>query len=187
MPRASLVLSVLLPLTVVAAGGWLSAPPAAKKKPAVRVAAKGKKTEARITAKKGGQLAAADRKARVMAHAGVVSEDTTFTIQQLTGYDEPRLRSRTYRLGPNGKFKKDVEICLSLGGKADPGDLCLGYFDDKSGGWKCEDVCLEKSGDQLCGSTDHFTNFALLLSGGAGKNKDSCDDDEDTYVTGRSR
>jgi uncharacterized membrane protein YbjE (DUF340 family) len=31
--------------------------------------------------------------------------------------------------------------------------------------WECEDECLESQGDLLCGTTSHFTSFALLLAG----------------------
>ena len=46
-------------------------------------------------------------------------------------------------------------------------DQCLGFLNDQ-GEWECEDPCLESKGDQLCGQTTHFTNFALLLGGAAG-------------------
>jgi hypothetical protein len=44
---------------------------------------------------------------------------------------------------------------------------CLSYLDEKEDPpkWKCVDECLEKKGGMLCGSTDHFTSFAVLLGG----------------------
>ena len=37
------------------------------------------------------------------------------------------------------------------------------------------DECLQQSGDQLCGETDHFTNFAVLIGGtGSSGKSDPC-------------
>ena len=68
-----------------------------------------------------------------------------------------------------------LTICLSLGNNTKKGNVCLGYYDEASGKWRCEDRCLNtitrKSNDSsqdsrlLCGQTSHLTNFALLLSG----------------------
>ena len=36
-------------------------------------------------------------------------------------------------------------------------ELCVGFYNDKTKGWECEDECLEeRGGDLLCGETDHF-------------------------------
>ena len=59
-----------------------------------------------------------------------------------------------------------VEICFE---KPQNDDACLGFLNEETSPprWECEDTCLEESDDGfLCGTTDHFTNFALLLSGG---------------------
>lgn len=32
----------------------------------------------------------------------------------------------------------------------------LGFFDEESGDWVCEDSCLEEDGSEYCGETDHF-------------------------------
>lgn len=46
---------------------------------------------------------------------------------------------------------------------------CLGYIDPNSNVWMCEDRSLRVINDQLCGVTDHLTNFAILLLGGNAK------------------
>ena len=60
-------------------------------------------------------------------------------------------------------------------------DSCLAYYDTKKEMWICQDKCLRKnSNNQICGETDHFTSFAILLGGGIG----DCTDDSYAYVTG---
>lgn len=73
-----------------------------------------------------------------------------------------------------------VEICLeSDASKKD--SACLGYLDESTREWKCEDQCLTSHGSNtVCGQTDHFTNFAILLSGTAGSGK-GCDNDADAF------
>lgn len=85
----------------------------------------------------------------------------------------------------NADLGGDVEICIESTAEANE-DLCLGFLDESSNPpkWKCEDPCLQKNSDGLlCGNTDHFTNFALLLNGGSGKNK-GCGSDSDKWITG---
>jgi hypothetical protein len=41
------------------------------------------------------------------------------------------------------------------------------FEDDEESGMVCElDDCLDKSENQLCGTIDHFTTFAIFLTGG---------------------
>jgi hypothetical protein len=51
-------------------------------------------------------------------------------------------------------------------------EACLSYFDVQKEKWVCEDECLSYTSkeEQLCGASDHLTNFALLLTGAAGGN-----------------
>ncbi len=60
-----------------------------------------------------------------------------------------------------------LEVCLDAkGASPDPG-TCLGFFDEATSTWKCQDECLKKNTKgQLCGNTDHLTTFAILLTGG---------------------
>lgn len=74
----------------------------------------------------------------------------------------------------------DLQICLSSQDNRNKEDLCLGYLNEATGRWECEDPCVEQNQDGLfCGSTGHLTNFALLLSGGNG---DPCGSDEDYLI-----
>ena len=80
----------------------------------------------------------------------------------------------------DGAFPDSVEMCFPLSKDTEKDEACLGYWDDSKSPaeWVCEDVCLKNKKNRFCGSTDHFTNFAILLYGGA----DECE--KDYYVTG---
>ena len=42
----------------------------------------------------------------------------------------------------------------------------MGYFDVQTNSWICQDKCLKSSSNNfVCGSTNHFTNFGILLEG----------------------
>lgn len=69
-----------------------------------------------------------------------------------------------------------VELCVRVPTDTDAGGACLAYFDDGNGTWKCQDECLKGASDGgsfLCGKTDHFTSFAVLL-GGSGASSTQC-------------
>ena len=79
--------------------------------------------------------------------------------------------------GSNKKF----EVCFPVDEKFDS-KSCLGFIDEtkEPPEWKCEDRSVKKNKDGLvCGKTDHFTNFAILLTGV----NEECGDNKD-YVTG---
>jgi len=78
-----------------------------------------------------------------------------------------------------------VEICLKPDGDADEDNLCLGFLDSSLSPpeWVCEDSCLDETPNGLfCGTTTHFTNFALLLGGTGGS---GCDSSSEVYITGK--
>jgi hypothetical protein len=108
---------------------------------------------------------------RVGAHA--LPKSTTLSIQQVTGHTDRGLRSTTYELGPATKrFAEPMQLCFSVDATIRGREnLCLGYYDEGSNTWRCEDTCLvpEKTSVRrkilLCGQTDHFTNFAILRAG----------------------
>ena len=84
---------------------------------------------------------------------------------------------------PNAVLGGDVEICLKAKTKRE--NLCLGYLDESKSPpkWECEDRCLQIDDNGLiCGETDHFTNFALLLDGN-GSGSFDCGDDVDGWIT----
>lgn len=73
----------------------------------------------------------------------------------------------------------EVEICFnSIDGED---ESCLGFLDESENPpvWKCQDRCLSRKDGLLCGNTDHFTSFALLLGGGL----NGCSDSDD-YILG---
>lgn len=87
---------------------------------------------------------------------------------------------------PRGSFT--AEICLTITRDLQKKDLCLGYFDVEKRKWVCEDPCLDRKStrgrDQFCGTTDHFTNFAILLMGSNGVDGDPCGSAGNNYITG---
>ena len=82
-----------------------------------------------------------------------------------------------------GSNVDELTICLPMTKDTDKDKACLGFIDEAERPpiWKCQDRCLKQNDNGLlCGKTDHFTNFAILLAGnGAG----GCDDDG-AYITG---
>lgn len=71
-----------------------------------------------------------------------------------------------------------IELCLKASiPEASKGDACLAYFDEERAEWECVDECLQQNDGLICGNTDHFTSFAILLSGNGGKSVE-CDKEE---------
>jgi len=72
--------------------------------------------------------------------------------------------------GESLNFDGNAKLCFQV--NETDSDSCLGYLDESISPpkWKCEDECLDSHQGQLCGSTSHFTSFAILLSGGSGSN-----------------
>jgi len=62
-------------------------------------------------------------------------------------------------------------------------ESCLGFLDETRipPRWICEDPCLHSSenNNEVCGTTDHFTSFAILLQGGS---NNPCGSDNDNYI-----
>lgn len=88
-------------------------------------------------------------------------------------------------LEDGSELSGDVKICIEPFNSKNSDKLCLGYLDESSNPpkWKCEDECLDENSNGLfCGNTDHFTNFALLLTGNS--NKDKCGSLD--WITGSS-
>ncbi|MCB9727208.1 MAG: hypothetical protein H6744_21665 [Deltaproteobacteria bacterium] len=127
----------------------------------------------------GGTATSADGSASVTFGAGILAKPTPIVVEAVAKplVDVPRA-SGVYEFGPHGStFPKGVELCLTdVSGKVNGDNACLGFLDESTNppSWKCEDPCLKKKGGTLCGQTDHFTNFALLLGGGYGGNEDVC-------------
>ena len=82
-----------------------------------------------------------------------------------------------------GNFPSSVELCFPRPNNTESTEnACLAFWDDSKSPprWRCQDKCLKKKNKNLCGKTDHFTNFAILL---AGLPPEECDDSGE-YVTG---
>ena len=92
--------------------------------------------------------------------------------------------------GPNGeqlKFKGEAKICLQLNSSQSTNQkYCLSYIDTSVSPpeWKCQDSCLyQVSPSFWCGTTNHFTSFAVLLRGQSNDRIDECNE-EDYYIFG---
>ena len=90
------------------------------------------------------------------------------------------------------QFPDNIEICIRPPNATKGKNICLGYLEETTNPprWRCQDNCLQqknRTGDALlCGSTDHLTNFALLLGGG--KNGGGpCESGSVAYITGSSK
>ena len=81
----------------------------------------------------------------------------------------------TDQFGTDTQPTKEVEICIMQSGDIDVDKACLGYLNEDSivPRWECEDESLKKKDTFLCGTTDHFTNFAILLDSSNGGGSDS--------------
>ena len=52
---------------------------------------------------------------------------------------------------------------------------CLGFYNETTDKWECEDPCPVVRGNQICGKTPHLTNFAMLLQvSGTQEKRDPC-------------
>ncbi len=127
----------------------------------------------------GGTFDADDGRFRIAVPPDALTKDTTITVKRAADGTPDVVASRVYDLGPNGTtFEKDIDVCIRTEAGTTTDKACLGYLDEstKPPKWTCEDECLTKGNDGLlCGSTSHFTNFAILLVGGRG-NETKCTD-----------
>lgn len=127
----------------------------------------------------GGKVTSDDGAARLEVPAGALSKPEPIAIALVASpKGSDALASNAYEFTPNKlSFAADATICIRPNAGAELKGACLGYFDEVSSSWKCEDPCLVKSDKLLCGSTSHFTSFAILLSGGSGTDT-TCTDKE---------
>jgi hypothetical protein len=119
-----------------------------------------------------------------------VSAGDTELVQQVGTQDVTSAVVDISLYGPNGdqvKFTGTATICLRLNETTGNEKQCLAYIDTSVSppAWKCQDKCLKQvSASFWCGETDHFTNFAVLLTGGSGKDGNGCGDDGEDYFAG---
>jgi hypothetical protein len=65
--------------------------------------------------------------------------------------------------------KAELELCFTIDSSESLGGACLAYLNETSSraNWVCEDSCLTSSSpNQACGTSSHFTLFAILLGAG---------------------
>jgi len=86
----------------------------------------------------------------------------------------------------DGGNAPETEICLTVSSRVND-DSCLAFIDESKNPpeWRCEDSCLDYDSDSsvACGTTDHFTNFAILLDGGSAGG-DPCGSSTNDFITG---
>lgn len=123
----------------------------------------------------------------ILNSGDVLPEDTTVNIVQAVEFPRFSVVSEsvldvtlTDSSGREVELVGDAELCFSVDADVDTEDLCLGFIDEE-GRWKCEDSCLQEDNDFLCGTTDHFTSFALLLAGGENGGGDGCGSSDDGW------
>lgn len=96
-------------------------------------------------------------------HPGAVGLPSLLTIYDIDGTEISGL--------DNG-----VQICFrgTLTDDQMNNTACLGFYNEMSGTWECQDECLTQSTDTVCGKTDHFTSFAILLTGRNSSMRPTC-------------
>ena len=102
------------------------------------------------------------------------SEDAVNELQSLNGISGI-INIELIRGGVVVQPTDPVKICFDVDSND---DACLSFFNEEKQEWECEDECLEYKNGQACGETSHFTNFAVILTGGSGGG-DPCNTSED--------
>lgn len=134
-----------------------------------------------VSARTGGTVVSEDGHASLSVPPGALEQDARISIQRVAAPEsDASLASDVYDFSPDGqRFQKPATLCLKADVPAESGS-CLGWYDGASKEWKCEDECLEQVSPSFwCGTTDHFTNFAVLLTGSSSDSKCSSDQNDD--------
>jgi hypothetical protein len=109
--------------------------------------------------------------ASVSIPAGVLQDGVVITVETVAKPAvEAERASDVVDFGPDGtQFAAPVTICLTVDEGALAGkNACLGFLDEAKSPavWTCQDDALTVPAPGFrCGKTDHFTDFAILLSG----------------------
>lgn len=131
-----------------------------------------------INADEGGEIETTG--AAITIPGGALSEDTEITVEVILASDVPEadsLASLVYDFGPDGTtFSEPVELTIDLNADVPSGMKAqLAWLDEAHDEW----VPLADShvdGDQVVGTTDHFTMFAIVLTATMGQTAGSCED-----------
>jgi len=137
-----------------------------------------------------------DTVAEIIPPVGISSGEFIIQIVNPPVFDET-IRSDVISIelkssiGQSTQLDDEIEICIRSDGNEEKDDLCLGFLNENKNPpeWECQDECLEDSTSQdygnqeslFCGTSDHLTNFALLLGG---SNSNPCGDSSQDYITG---
>lgn len=96
----------------------------------------------------------------------VISDPDPDVIRQV---DNDDVVSLVLDVTPSGGYRPGDEAVLCFAITEDlQEDSCLGFINEDKNPpeWECEDSCVEANDGRACGTTRHFTNFAILLDGG---------------------
>ena len=58
-----------------------------------------------------------------------------------------------------------LTVCFPRPNNTGHKDLCLGFYSEVKGRWKCEDLCLIKKGNELCGHVGSSHQLCLAFDG----------------------
>ena len=78
-----------------------------------------------------------------------------------------------------------VKICLEALQARVNKDRCLGFYNIQTRKWECESCVKEERPGFYCGTTNHFTEFSILIeSNEVSISISNCEKEERFYVTG---
>jgi hypothetical protein len=102
-------------------------------------------------------------------------DNPVYTIQVIPTDDETLLSNILEINLLSGSFDGTAQLCFDANQDYETSQICLGFLDESVNPpiWKCEDKCLSSTNDLWCGTTTHFTNFAILLTGNTYQDCDS--------------
>jgi len=125
----------------------------------------------------------------VTVPAGALTDETNFSIQEVTSTIGPNGLGKSYRLLPeNISFKKDIEIAFKysdkmLGGKFE--DLLFMAYQDEEGYWRSpKNVVLDKVNKTLKVKTRHFSDWSGYCSANLTIDKKELSSDEEAILKG---
>lgn len=106
----------------------------------------------------------------------IIPRGSATNVQVTVGDDDARSSSaiRSVVVDITGDIDDDITLCFwtALESGEDSGDVILAHYDEDDDCWTEDDDSLQKEGNRtrngveeilLCGNTDHFTNFGILL------------------------
>ena len=83
----------------------------------------------------------------------ILSNQVSSTILDITLFNE---------FGVSIQPLYNIEVCFSIDDTVNKEDSCLGYFNEETREWECEDKCMDEKENLLCGKTGIIYSFVLL-------------------------